>query len=123
MRRTLLTLLTGAALAYFFDPQQGEARRARAQQQLGDLFNSSNDRWQQLRDQAQPMLDKAQPALQNARERAQPIIDNAMQKAQPVIDNARQRMNRQGTSNDTLLTTDAPDTTTTSANGTVAGRL
>jgi len=48
MKRTLITLLAGAALAYYLDPDNGPARRERARVWLQQNFNE--DTWRQARE-------------------------------------------------------------------------
>ena len=47
MKRLLVFMAAGAALAYFFDPDNGPARRARANAWLQE--NMNGDTWQQMR--------------------------------------------------------------------------
>ena len=62
MKRFLLTLAAGAALAYFLDPETGASRRARANTWIQSNVNA--DTWQQVRDvtttQAQSLATQAQ---------------------------------------------------------------
>lgn len=65
LRRTLVTLSIGVAIGYFWDPERGEERRAKAQQQIQDLVAQGNVRVQELRNSAYSATQEAESASEN----------------------------------------------------------
>ncbi len=59
LRRTLFTLAIGAALAYYWDPENGEERRAQFMEQFQGLMQQGQGLMQQGQQRVQEMRDSA----------------------------------------------------------------
>jgi len=74
MKRLLLFMAAGAALAYFFDPDNGPARRTRANAWLQE--NMNGDTWQQMRSNVTSQAQNLGQKVNDLRSTAQSSISS-----------------------------------------------
>ena len=101
MKRLLLFMAAGAALAYFFDPDNGPARRNRANAWLQE--NMNGDTWQQMR-------ANVTTQAQNLGQRVNELRSTAQNSLSSISSGARSGSNSSNSSNSSLSGVDSYST-------------
>lgn len=76
MRKLLGLIGLGAALRYFFDPQQGRTRRAKAQDRLAGFFRRTAQRGEQIGRSASTQTDALTQKAKHLQEEAKGPVDD-----------------------------------------------